>query len=177
MTGHLSVIYTIECQINFVLRLIDPILKTQQSSRSLTLRNPATSAVDVKASAAKQHSTWLQGKLSSLVWASGCTSWFLDPKTGLNIAMYPEYQFIFWLRSIFPRGKDFEYVDSKTRKRESRVIGGWKSVQRAFSVGLITTLLTVGTMKMQHRTVDDVYRMAVGAADSVAMHGRRLLKA
>ena len=92
---------------------------------------PAAEAVEVKADAAMADSNWMQAKLKKLVWSSGCTSWALDPETGLNIAMYPEYQFSFWLRSIFIPGGDFQYVDRKTGKARSLTIGGWKTLQSA----------------------------------------------
>ena len=85
-TGHLSVIYTVECQINFVLRLLDPILSKRGRSR--------VTSVDVKADAAIDDSQWTQSKLKDLVWASGCTSWALHDTTGFNVAMYPEFQFM-----------------------------------------------------------------------------------
>jgi cation diffusion facilitator CzcD-associated flavoprotein CzcO len=77
VTGHLSVIYTVECQIGYILRLIEPILRSRQD---------VVTSVDVKKSAAVEDSRWTQDRLKKMVWASGCTSWALDPKTGLNIA-------------------------------------------------------------------------------------------
>jgi cation diffusion facilitator CzcD-associated flavoprotein CzcO len=136
VTGHLSVIYTVECQINFILRLIEPLLKSKSKQRSLLPSlpfSPAPNVVDVKASAASKDSSWMQAKLKKLVWSSGCTNWALDPSTGMNIAMYPGYQFTFWLRSVFIPGKDFEWVDVKGQKR-SLSVGGWKGVRDAFAV-------------------------------------------
>jgi cation diffusion facilitator CzcD-associated flavoprotein CzcO len=87
VTGHLSVIYTVECQINYVLRLIEPIVAR---SRFGLLAGPQVTSVDVKAESALNDSKWMQDKLKKLVWASGCSSWALDPKTGMNIAMFVE---------------------------------------------------------------------------------------
>lgn len=146
VTGHLSVIYTVECQINFVLRLITPVLQSLHSQKKSLIKAPSKeiAAVDVRPESAAQHISWLQGKLSKLVWSSGCTSWALDPKTGLNIAMYPEYQFIFWWRSVFIPKQDFSYeVIDKDGKHVSKsmTMGGWKSVQN-----FLTTSLVVGTV-------------------------------
>lgn len=77
VTGHLSVIYTVECQINFLLRLLAPILSDQKGAKT----------VEVKPEAAAKDSSWLQSRLGKLVWSSGCTSWALDPDTGVNVAM------------------------------------------------------------------------------------------
>lgn len=143
VTGHLSVIYTIECQINFVLRLIEPIIKSKGPK---LLRSPTITSVDVKKPSAVRDSNWMQDRLKKLVWSSGCTSWALDPKTGLNIAMYPQYQFMFWLRSVFIPSGDFEYEyrDKKgLTKKKSLAIGGWKGV-RQFVGTLFTVMALAG---------------------------------
>ena len=140
VTGHLSVIYTVECQINFILRLLDPLLQSKLKKPTLSIKtilaSPPTAAPNVVAvlpSAALRDSSWLQSGLSKLVWSSGCTNWALDPATGMNIAMYPGYQFSFWLRSIFIPGGDFEFVDGKGQKSELRV-GAWRVLRKAGGV-------------------------------------------
>ena len=84
----------------------------------------------------------MQSRLKQLVWSSGCTSWALDPKTGLNIAMYPQYQFFFWLRSIFIPKEDFEYEyrDGKSFESKTIAVGGWKSVQKFISTLVVLTV-------------------------------------
>ncbi|CAK3896648.1 hypothetical protein DOTSEDRAFT_49642 [Lecanosticta acicola] len=148
VTGHLSVIYTVECQINFVLRLLDPILKTTPPHKPLL--SPKYTSVDVKPESAVWDSTWMQARLKQLVWASGCTSWALDPKTGMNIAMYPQYQFFFWLRSVFIPGKDFEYEyqDKKgiLRKKELS-LGGWRMMRTV--LGTVTVLSLMAAAGVQ----------------------------
>lgn len=119
VTGHLSVIYTVECQINFTLRLLEPILKSLPAYQSRSLipslfggNGPAT--VEVRPEAAAQDFEWTQREAKKLVWASGCSNWAIDPKTGLNNMMYPDWQFMYWLRSIFWRKQDFIYRDEKS---------------------------------------------------------------
>ncbi|TKA79118.1 hypothetical protein B0A55_02420 [Friedmanniomyces simplex] len=152
VTGHLSVIYTVECQINFVLRLVGPILKSTWNPQRGLLSAPRqeVEAVDVKPEVAAQHSNWLQAKLNKLVWSSGCTSWALDPKTGVNIAMYPEYQFLFWWRSVFIPGNDFLYdvLDKKkgTHAYRSLTVGGLKGVQQFVSMAAVLGVLTAGVL-------------------------------
>lgn len=118
VTGHLSVIYTVECQINFALRLLEPVLKSLPSYRAQSLipsfLAPSPTTVEVKAEAARADSIWTQREAKKLVWASGCVNWAVDPKTGLNNMMYPDWQFAFWLRSVFWKKKDFVYVDEQT---------------------------------------------------------------
>lgn len=177
VTGHLSVIYTVECQINFVLRLLDPIIRSQQASRSLlpSLSAPRTT-VDVKSEAAMRDSNWMQAKLSKLVWSSGCTSWALDPETGLNIAMYPEYQFWFWFRSIFVSGEDFQYADGRTGKAKSLTVGGWKTIQRAVTTAAVCAALGVGVFRVQGWSVRDVEDLVRRGLGDVVQSGSQLLR-
>ena len=88
VTGHLSVIYTVECQINFTLRVLAPLLKFLPSyrSRSLVPRflAPSPVTVEVKPEAAIADSLWTQREAKKLVWSSGCVNWAIDPKTGMN---------------------------------------------------------------------------------------------
>lgn len=151
MTGHLSVIYTVECQINFVLRLIEPIIKSKRPFHNKLLQSPEITSVDVKKPSAIKDSDWMQSKLKKLVWSSGCTSWALDPKTGLNIAMYPEYQFLFWLRSVFIPSSDFEYGyrDGSVLKRKSVVVGGWKGVRQVIGTMITVMALAGGAVGVQ----------------------------
>jgi len=178
VTGHLSVIYTVECQINFVLRLLDPIIRSQQASRSLVpslLSSPKTT-VDVKSEAAIRDSNWMQAKLKKLVWSSGCTSWALDPETGLNIAMYPEYQFWFWFRSVFIPGKDFQYFDAKTGKAKSLTVGAWKTMQRTVTIAAVCAALGVGVFGMQGWSGGDANDIVRRGLAGVVQSGRHLLK-
>lgn len=175
VTGHLSVIYTVECQINYVLRLLDPLIKSKQASRSLLPSTPIN-VVDVKFDAAKKDSIWMQKELSKLVWASGCTNWALDPSTGMNIAMYPGYQFMFWLRSIFIPRDDFEYVDGK-KQRRSLTVGGWRNLINAFSSTILLGLVAAGALGVRRAGVLREFEgMLRNGLKDVLKQGQRLLK-
>ncbi|KAK3675229.1 hypothetical protein LTR78_004738 [Recurvomyces mirabilis] len=180
VTGHLSVIYTVECQINMVLRLTEPILKTLRTSSQglLMSRDQQIEAVVVKAESAKQHSTWLQAKLSKLVWSSGCTSWALDPSTGVNIAMYPEYQFLFWWRSIFVPGKDFSYDVLIGGKHTQKIltIGGWKTLQRFLGTAVVVGMLAGGAFGMRRSGgIEHTGHALVNAIRGGLRTGRRMV--
>jgi hypothetical protein len=148
VTGHLSVIYTVECQIDFTLRLIDPILRTLPSSRSRSLLprflTPSTPTIEVKREAAVADSAWTQQKAKHLVWSSGCVNWAVDPKTGLNNMMYPDYQFLYWLRSIFVKKSDFLYRDEKTGQEVNP--RSWvRTLGLLTGTGLLVTMGVVGS--------------------------------
>lgn len=88
VTGHLSVIYTVECQINFTLRVLSPVLESLPSYRSKSFLPrflaPSPATVEVKPEAAIADSTWTQKEAKKLVWSSGCVNWAIDPETGMN---------------------------------------------------------------------------------------------
>lgn len=117
VNGHLSVIFSSECQINFALNMLDPILR----NRSRTIKNGAL-AVEVTQDAEDEENRWLQDRARELVWSSGCTNWYIEPKSGKNLMVYPEWQWHFWLRSFLLDYSKLVYTGSKG----SRVrIGGW----------------------------------------------------
>lgn len=125
ISGHLSVVYTSECQINFTLRVIQPVMaalarqeqrqhhKSPQSKLLSWLcdRRGGSGEADivaVKPEAERLDLETTQRKAKKLVWATGCTSWAVDEGTGRNFAMYPDWQFVFWWRSWWVRWRDFE---------------------------------------------------------------------
>ena len=138
VTGHLSVIYTVECQINFILRLIAPILQPSSFSAFPFSSGRSSSAIAVTTRAARGDSAWLQSRLGKLVWASGCTSWALHPTTGRNIMMYPDWQFKFWLRSLWVRWEDFELdeVGKRDVMGKKRMVGRRVKVAGGFAVAV-----------------------------------------
>lgn len=115
LSGHLSVIYTSECQINFTLRLIDRVLCAVKSSKSIfpSLSSP-TDIVMVKPEAEIRDIEAVQQKMKGLVWTTGCSSWSIDISNGRNTAMFPDWQYKFWLQSLFVRSADFEYSRSSS---------------------------------------------------------------
>lgn len=97
LSGHLSVIYTVECQINFTLRVIRPVLQARADT------------VEVGVEAEKRDIDHVQRKAKGLVWATGCTSWSIEEKSGRNTSMFPDWQYNFWARSVFVSWDDFLY--------------------------------------------------------------------
>ncbi|KAI1366479.1 putative monooxygenase [Xylaria arbuscula] len=113
-SGHGSVAYTSECQIGFTLRVIKPILNALKAQRSrLPVIGQKTDVVKLKPEAEVVDIDTTQEKLKKLIWSSGCTSWALDPRNGRNVTMYPDFQFKYWLRSMFIPWRDFEFSTSQ----------------------------------------------------------------
>jgi hypothetical protein len=108
-SGHGCVTYTTECQINFALRVMKPVMKALQAQRSrLPVLGSKWDVVQVKADAEQADIDDVQEKAKKLVWSSGCSSWALDSH-GRNTTMYPDFQYKYWLRSIFVEWRSFQY--------------------------------------------------------------------
>ena len=110
-SGHGSVLYVTECQINFALRAMKPILRSLWAERSVLPHfGRKADVVKVKADSEQADIDKIQRRAKGMVWASGCTSWALDPKSKRNTTMYPDFQYKYWLRSLFVPWKDFEVL-------------------------------------------------------------------
>lgn len=94
-TGHNSIIFAVECQANFMVKLLKP------------LANGRISAVVVKEEAEEKFNKQLHKKLSSTVWASHCTSFYKN-EHGKITATWPGTMTSFWWSTIRPKWKDFD---------------------------------------------------------------------
>jgi cation diffusion facilitator CzcD-associated flavoprotein CzcO len=82
--GHNSMVYMIESQIAYVLGAMK--LMQEQGLKS----------VDVKPDAQAEFNRDIQSQLGSAVWSSGgCKSWYLHPKTGKNVTLWPGFTWQF----------------------------------------------------------------------------------
>lgn len=181
-TGHLSVIYSTECQVNFSLRVLKPILQ----GPSLLSLSPKPSSVAVTLAAEQSDNTWIQRLSKNLVWASGCTSWYIDTKTGRNTMLYPDWQFNFWLRSIFvPVKRDFVYKQSakevvpaqksgKTRRRQGSQLL-WNSAVVASVVGAVGLGAGIGRGDIKVDEVDELVKRVPSELKGVSEEVLRFL--
>jgi cyclohexanone monooxygenase len=82
--GHTSLVYMIESQIRYVLSALA--FMCRQGVRTF----------EVKREAQTKYNAELQGRSSTTVFKSGgCRSYYLDPKTSKNVAIWPDYSFLF----------------------------------------------------------------------------------
>ncbi|MFO7788848.1 MAG: NAD(P)/FAD-dependent oxidoreductase [Halospina sp.] len=82
--GHNSMVYMIESQIQYVMDAIH------------TMEEKNIDWVDVKEKAQRQYNQRLQGRLDGSIWNDGgCTSWYIHPETGRNVALWPDFTFRF----------------------------------------------------------------------------------
>lgn len=104
-TGHSSVIFTSECQVTMILKLIKPIVEKLKTQSTLSLPAPT---VVVRASAEKKYDVALRAEMKKKVWEKGGgVSWYVDSKTGLCTTLYPWSQINFWWHASYPREADY----------------------------------------------------------------------
>lgn len=130
VTGHSSVIFTAECQIDMILRLIKPILALTR--RVELLATPAPT-VEVTREAEERVYTELRAEMKKKVWESqkeGGVSWYVDER-GLCTVSRPSCvgppqllinrlrssqtlqafsQIDFWRRTRFASSSDFKWT-------------------------------------------------------------------
>lgn len=157
LSGHLSVIYTTECQINFAMRIIRPILNTiNTTASSLSIYRPTQDIVVVNPSAETRDIEEVQQKAKKLVWATGCTSWFIDQHTKRNTIMFPDWQFKFWIRSVFVSWNDFTYRTSILSKEVTKS----KIANRFYFGAVIGGIAGLGALYIHSGGIYDCFEAA-----------------
>jgi cation diffusion facilitator CzcD-associated flavoprotein CzcO len=82
--GHNSVVYMIEAQINYVVRALEH------------MRDHALAEIEVTAEAESAYNASLVERSKDTVWTSGgCSSYYLHPVSGRNVAIWPDFTFRF----------------------------------------------------------------------------------
>lgn len=82
--GHSSMVYMIESQIAYVMDA----LKLMQKKNIKSL--------DVKAEPQAEYNREIQSQLGGAIWAvGGCNSWYIDPKSGKNVTLWPGFTWAF----------------------------------------------------------------------------------
>ncbi|GAA5995915.1 flavin-containing monooxygenase [Rhodotorula paludigena] len=106
-TGHSSVLFTTEAQLNLVFHLIRPILaKLKQAPNA----KPAP-YVGVTPAAEDRFYADLRKEMKNRVWEKdGGVSWYVDKSTGLCTTLYPWSQVHFWRSCTYPRYGDFKWT-------------------------------------------------------------------
>ncbi|KAH7205161.1 uncharacterized protein BKA55DRAFT_466436, partial [Fusarium redolens] len=100
ITGHTSAIMAVENSVNFVLRILKPILGSPNG------------VVEFDRDAEERYVNRIQNDLSKTVWNSGCQSWYIQPHSEnnrvWNAMLYPYSQGYLWYRSLFPVWSDWK---------------------------------------------------------------------
>jgi len=80
--GHNSMIFMMEAQYRYILGALD------------YLHTSGAHSIDVQSAVQSSYNATLQRRLQGTVWASGCSSWYLDAR-GKNTSLWPGFTFAF----------------------------------------------------------------------------------
>ena len=96
--GHNSQLHIMESQFNYIIDYLNYLH---------TL--PPTVALDVKKEAQKRFNQQIQEQLETMVWSSGCKSWYLHP-SGKNATLWPGHTYVYRKQTLKINPEDFEQL-------------------------------------------------------------------
>lgn len=100
--GHSSVIHVMESQMNYILKWLEELDKADPSAY-----------FDVRSDRQRTYNEDLQHKLAKTVWASGCSSWYLD-RNGRNSTVFPGLTRAYRKATARFHRDDYELVEPAT---------------------------------------------------------------
>ncbi len=95
--GHNSIIFMIECQVNYILSA----LKTMQANRA--------GVIDLKQSKMAEFADYLKARLASSVWEKECDSWY-KTEAGKVINNWPEFTYVYEQATRKLNTSDYEFT-------------------------------------------------------------------
>jgi len=96
--GHTSMIYMIEAQVRYAVDAIKKVLSKKAQ------------AINVKAEVQDSFNRAIDKQTEQTVWASGCSSWYLDAK-GRNAAIWPDFTFKYKQQTQQVKEADYHWMD------------------------------------------------------------------
>nr|WP_295784468.1 NAD(P)/FAD-dependent oxidoreductase [Rhodoferax sp.] len=84
--GHNSIIFMIECQVDYVVRALQ------------TLRDRKQSVLQLRADVQRDDYAAIQKKMKGTVWSSGCKSWYQHADGHID-TLWPGYTWEYWLKT------------------------------------------------------------------------------
>ncbi|MEJ5256139.1 MAG: NAD(P)/FAD-dependent oxidoreductase [Acidimicrobiales bacterium] len=93
--GHNSIIFMIECQVHYIMRLLDRMMRVGRS------------CVDVVPEVMAEYNRELQQAMHETVWESGCRSWYKN-EYGKVTNNWPHTTLRYWLETRRPKPAAFE---------------------------------------------------------------------
>jgi len=108
VTGHASVIFSEEVQVNYALQLIEPVIKGTASS------------FEVKEEATDKYNDMIQYRLSRSVFTQ-CVSWYRAGGDGKVSSIFPGPLTLFWWWLRSPVWKDYKAVGAERWVKQRRV--------------------------------------------------------
>lgn len=94
-TGHASIIFSEECQVNYILQIIEPVL------------NGGAKSINLKSEACDRFNVSIQKQLKDTVWEA-CSSWYHEGVGGKNVALWPGPLISYWWQTKTVKWEDYE---------------------------------------------------------------------
>jgi cation diffusion facilitator CzcD-associated flavoprotein CzcO len=92
--GHNSLIFMIECQVDYIVRALQHLRRTDQQ------------VLRLRAAVADADYRQVQDKMQSTVWASGCHSWYQNARGDID-TLWPGYTWQYWLQTRRFKADDY----------------------------------------------------------------------
>jgi cation diffusion facilitator CzcD-associated flavoprotein CzcO len=117
--GHNSIVFMIECQVDYVLKCID------------ALRARGRASMDVRPGVMHAYNRDLQTRMRSTVWEAGCSSWY-KTASGKVVNNWPRFTFEYRRATSSPRLDDFDWrtADAGSSAFESPIRNAAESTAR-----------------------------------------------
>lgn len=106
--GHNSILFMIECQVNYILKCLD------------LLKEKGADYLDVTVEAQDRFNAEVQDRLQGTVWTSGCTSWY-QQADGKNVALWPGSTARYWHETRHVRQEDYVFAKAQAA---AKVVNG-----------------------------------------------------
>ena len=101
--GHNSMVFMAEAQVHYALSCM----------RALERRGARY--MEVRPKEQVQFNDWLRPRLARSIWATGCSSWYLD-NNGHNFSAWPGPTFEFWWRTRRVVARHYDFVGKRRRR-------------------------------------------------------------
>lgn len=105
--GHNSMIYMIESQINYIIKAIQYINKSE------------IQAIDVYPAVQAKYNKEIQARLQKTIWKSDCKSWYLT-KNGKNTTLWPGFTFEYRARTYFFQPNDYDKIKVSAKSKAKK---------------------------------------------------------
>ncbi len=89
--GHNSILFMIECQVHYIMQCVERLTRTNRKY------------LYPKEERQREYNQWVQGSIKNRVWASGCSSWYVN-ESGKVTNNWPTYTVTYWRKT---RNVDF----------------------------------------------------------------------
>ncbi|TDL24856.1 FAD/NAD-binding domain-containing protein [Rickenella mellea] len=134
-TGHASVVFTEEAQINYIMQMIKPVLARKAKS------------FEVLPSASAKYNAKIQKTLASSVFTS-CRSWYQMDGTGKNFVIFPGPVLLYWWWMRRPVWKHYRAIGAERWQKERLL-----SKVLTIGLGVCVTALGVAVARPESRGV------------------------